>query len=58
LRVDYEYAQHTTNARIIEASAHSAKFRREWETRRTVERNQVKVRRDLARLGEASATVA
>jgi hypothetical protein len=56
--VDYELAHHTINARQIEADAPSARFRREWHTRRDLARNQAKVRRDLARIGEASARFA
>lgn len=52
--MDYEYAQHTMNARTIELEAPQSRFRREWETRRELERNEAKVRRGLARIGEAT----
>jgi hypothetical protein len=56
--VDYEFAYHTTNVRQIEADAPSTRFRREWQTRRDLARNEARVRRDLARIGETAPRVA
>lgn len=56
--MDYEYAQHAMAVRAIEFDAPERRFRREWQTRRELARNEAKVRRDLARIGEATPTVA